>query len=87
MFLVADLMLGIGCRFIYRHTGALPAYRGELKFIQISTKKSEIGKIFPVDLGIVSDAGKAIDALIKSAEELGVKSASAIAPNIHAWCS
>ena len=60
VFLEADLVLGIGCRFTDRHTGALDVYRGNRRFIHINIDPGEIGKIFPADLGIVADARGAI---------------------------
>jgi tartronate-semialdehyde synthase len=82
VFLDSDLVLGIGCRFTDRHTGALAVYRGGRKFIHINIEPSEIGKIFPADLGIVSDAGKAIDALMDEARRRGAGRASAREPGI-----
>ena len=76
VFLDSDLVLGIGCRFTDRHTGAIDVYRGGRKFIHINIEEKEIGKIFPADLGIVSDAGKAIDALLEEAKKSGVKSSN-----------
>ena len=73
VFLDSDLVLGIGCRFTDRHTGAMDVYRGERKFIHINIEPSEIGKIFPADLGIVADAGKAIAALLEAAEKLNAE--------------
>ncbi len=69
IFLEADLVLGIGCRFTDRHTGDVRVYRGERKFIHINVEPHEIGKIFPADLGIVADAKKAVEALIAEAEK------------------
>ncbi len=74
VFLDSDLVLGIGCRFTDRHTGAMGVYRGDRKFIHINIEPSEIGKIFPADLGIVSDAKKAIEMMIVEAEKSGTKS-------------
>lgn len=74
VFLDSDLVLGIGCRFTDRHTGALDVYRGERKFIHINIQPSEIGKIIPADLGIVADAKKAIMALWEQAKKNGYKS-------------
>lgn len=65
VFLESDLVLGIGCRFTDRHTGDLKVYRGNRKFIHINIEPSEINKIFPVDLGIVSDAKKAIISMLE----------------------
>ena len=77
VFLDSDLVLGIGCRFTDRHTGALDVYREGRRFIHINIEPSEIGKIFPADLGIVSDAKKAIDALLAEAKRNGKKSSHA----------
>jgi tartronate-semialdehyde synthase len=71
IFLNSDLVLGIGCRFTDRHTGALDVYRGSRKFIHINIDPKEIGKIFPADLGIVSDAKKALCALLDEAKKRG----------------
>jgi tartronate-semialdehyde synthase len=71
IFLDSDLVLGIGCRFTDRHTGALDVYRGNRKFIHINIDPGEIGKIFPADLGIVSDAKKALCALLDEAKKRG----------------
>ena len=75
VFLDSDLVLGIGCRFTDRHTGAIDVYRGDRKFIHINIEPKEIGKIFPADLGIVADAKKAIVALIGETKKNGKKSA------------
>jgi tartronate-semialdehyde synthase len=74
VFLDSDLVLGIGCRFTDRHTGAIDVYRGDRKFIHINVDPKEIGKIFKPDLGIVSDASKAIVSLIAEAKKNGKKS-------------
>jgi tartronate-semialdehyde synthase len=74
VFLESDLVLGIGCRFTDRHTGTLDIYRGERKFIHINVEPSEIGKIFPAELGIVAEAKKAILALTEAAKKEGFSS-------------
>ena len=70
VFLDSDLVLGIGCRFSDRHTGALDVYTRGRKFIQIDIEPTQIGRIFPPDLGIVADAGLALEALKATAREL-----------------
>lgn len=70
VFLDADLVLGIGCRFSDRHTGNLSVYRGQRKFIHIDIEAAQIGKVFQPDLGIVADAGLAIRALEDATREL-----------------
>jgi tartronate-semialdehyde synthase len=68
VLLSSDVVLGIGCRFTDRHTGNIAVYKGDRKFIHINIEKSEIGKIFQPDLGIVADAKKAIDMLLQAAQ-------------------
>jgi len=69
LFLESDLVLSIGNRFADRHTGDLAVYRGERKFIHIDIDPLVIGKVFPADLGIVSDAKLAVEALLRVAKE------------------
>jgi tartronate-semialdehyde synthase len=82
VFLDSDLVLGIGCRFTDRHTGALGVYRGGRKFIHVNVEPGEIGKIFPPDLGIVADAKKAAEALLSEARKNGKKSSHADAAKL-----
>ena len=67
-FLGCDLVLGIGCRFNDRHTGKLDVYTEGRRFIHINIDPEHIGRIVPTELGIVADAGLAIDALLKEAK-------------------
>jgi len=69
--LAADLVLGIGCRFTDRHTGNAAVYQGERKFIHIDIDPKEIGKIVKTELGIVSDAGDALEMLLAAAKASG----------------
>jgi tartronate-semialdehyde synthase len=73
LFLESDVVLGIGCRFAERHTGDLAVYRGERKFIHIDIEPTVIGKVLPADLGIVSDAKLAVEALMRMAKEMTPK--------------
>jgi len=75
LFLEADLVLSIGNRFADRHTGDLTVYRGARKFIHVDIDPLVIGKVFPADLGIVSDAKLAVEALLRLARETTVKRA------------
>ena len=68
VLLDSDLVLAIGNRFSDRHTGDLKTYREGRKFIHINIEPSQIGMVFEPDLAIVSDAGLAVDALLKEAE-------------------
>jgi len=64
-FLESDLVLAIGCRFVDRHTGDLEVYTKGRKFIHIDIEPTQIGKIIPTELGIVSDAKTALEALLE----------------------
>jgi tartronate-semialdehyde synthase len=76
VFLESDVVLAIGNRFTDRHTGALPVYRGQRKFIHVNVESKEIGKIFTPDLGIVADAKDAVTKLLALAEKLGQQKGS-----------
>ncbi len=67
IFLESDLVLAVGARFAERHTGDLKIYRGERKFIQIDIDSKQIGRVFEPDLGIVTDAKFALQALLERA--------------------
>ena len=71
-FLNTDMVLGIGCRFSDRHTGNLNVYRGKRKFIHIDIERSQIGRVFKPDLGVVADAKLALRALIERAKARGL---------------
>ncbi|NKQ56441.1 glyoxylate carboligase [Amycolatopsis sp. K13G38] len=63
-FLEADLVLALGARFGDRHTGELEVYRGDRKFIHVDIEPTQLGKVFGPDLGIVSDIGEFLKALL-----------------------
>jgi tartronate-semialdehyde synthase len=69
-FLESDLVLGVGCRFNDRHTGDLAVYTKGRKFIHIDIDPMQIGKILAPELGIVSDAKLALEALLRVAREM-----------------
>jgi tartronate-semialdehyde synthase len=68
-FLESDVVLAVGARFGDRHTGDINVYRGDRKFIHIDIAVEQIGRVFPADLGIVSDAKLALQALREQAAE------------------
>ncbi|MGE4353675.1 MAG: thiamine pyrophosphate-dependent enzyme [Oscillospiraceae bacterium] len=76
IFLGSDLVIGIGCRFSDRHTGNLNVYRKGRRFIHIDIEPKQIGKVFEPDLGIVSDAKLAAEALLKEIKARGLKPTS-----------
>lgn len=61
-----DLILAIGCRLIreYRYLPE-PILKPDTRCIHIEEDPWEIGKVFPVDLGIVADAKSAIRSLVE----------------------
>ncbi len=68
----SDVVLGIGCRFTDRHTGDVAVYREGRKFIHVNIEPTQIGKVFPADLGIVSDAKLAAVALLDEVKARGL---------------
>ena len=61
-----DLVLAIGCRLIreYRYI-ADPVIKPQTRCVHIEEDPWEIGKIFPVDVGIIADAKSALSALLE----------------------
>lgn len=70
IFLESDCVLAIGARFADRHTGDLEVYRGKRRFIHIDIEPTQIGRVFEPDLGIVSDAKLALQALLETARAM-----------------
>jgi tartronate-semialdehyde synthase len=68
-FLRSDYVLGIGNRWANRHTGSLEVYRGTRKFVHVDIEPTQIGRVFCPDLGIVSDAGAALELFVRVARE------------------
>ncbi|MDE1858091.1 MAG: thiamine pyrophosphate-binding protein [Thaumarchaeota archaeon] len=66
----ADLVLAVGCRFSERSTGF-----GKLKvknLVQVDIDPGELGKIFPVRLGICADARAFLKGFLEKAAQAGV---------------
>jgi benzoylformate decarboxylase len=61
-----DVILAIGCRLIreYRYLSE-PVMKPETRCIHIEEDPWEIGKVFPVDVGIIADAKSALRSLIE----------------------
>ncbi|MFF8726155.1 glyoxylate carboligase [Streptomyces sp. NPDC015171] len=82
-FLESDFVLGIGNRWANRHTGyKLDVYRGERKFVHVDIEPTQLGKIFPPDYGVVSDAKAALELFVEVAKEL---KAEGKLPDRSAW--
>lgn len=63
-------MLAVGARFGDRHTGAnLDVYRGGRTFVHVDIEPGQIGRVFEPDLGVVSDAGLFLTALLAAARK------------------
>lgn len=80
--LESDFVLGIGNRWANRHTGGLDTYRRGRTFVHIDIEPTQIGRVFPPDLGVVSDAGAALRGLVAIARE---HAAAGDAPDWSAW--
>jgi tartronate-semialdehyde synthase len=68
-FLASDFVLGIGNRWANRHTGGLELYRRGRTFVHVDIEPTQIGRVFPPDYGIVSDAGAALALFVEVARE------------------
>lgn len=65
--LESDFVLGIGNRWSNRHTGGLDTYRRGRTFVHIDIEPTQIGRVFPPDYGIASDAKAALTLLAADA--------------------
>jgi tartronate-semialdehyde synthase len=83
-FLESDFVLGIGNRWANRHTGDLAVYTKGRKFVHVDIEPTQLGKIFPPDLGIASDARAALELFVEVAKEL--KAAGRL-PDRSAWAA
>ncbi|WP_406515007.1 glyoxylate carboligase [Streptomyces sp. NBC_00873] len=83
-FLESDFVLGIGNRWANRHTGDLAVYTKGRKFVHVDIEPTQLGKIFPPDLGIASDARAALELFVEVAKEL--KAAGKL-PDRSAWAA
>src|SRR5215207_3547064 len=76
LFLESDLVVGIGNRWAERHAGDLDVYRGDRKFVHVDIDPRQIGRVFPPDLAVVSDAKLALQAMIQTARDMTSELAS-----------
>ena len=60
-----DVLIAIGMRFSDRVTGNPSTYAPRAKVIHIDVDRTEIGKIIPVDVGILGDAAEVLERLTK----------------------
>jgi tartronate-semialdehyde synthase len=66
-FLRSDFVLGIGNRWANRQTGSLDIYTKGRKFVHVDIDPMQIGRVFCPDLGIVGDAGYALEEFVAAA--------------------
>ena len=81
-FLASDFVLGIGNRWANRHTGDLATYRAGRKFVHVDIEPTQIGRVFSPDLGITSDAGAALEAILEVVRE---RKAAGRVPDYSQW--
>ncbi|GAA1366754.1 glyoxylate carboligase [Arthrobacter rhombi] len=81
-FLDSDFVLGIGNRWANRHTGGLETYRAGRTFVHVDIEPTQIGRVFSPDLGVVSDAGAALQVLLEVATE---RRAAGTLPDYTVW--
>ena len=84
-----DVLLNVGARFDDRVTGKLSEFCPTAKKIHIDIDASSINKNVMVDLGIVADAGLALEALLKTwkarQKKLDAKALKAWWKQIEGW--
>jgi acetolactate synthase-1/2/3 large subunit len=66
-----DLLIAIGMRFDDRATGKVSAFAPNAKIVHIDVDTAEIGKNIEVDIPIVADAKKALDAIYETSNPTG----------------
>src|SRR6188472_2629133 len=80
--LQSDFVLGIGNRWANRHTGSIEVYRRGRTFVHVDIEPTQIGRVFPPDYGIVSDAKAALELFVQAAKERQAKLAL---PDYGVW--
>ncbi|MDT5324695.1 MAG: tartronate-semialdehyde synthase [Mycobacterium sp.] len=80
--LASDFVLGIGNRWANRHTGGLDTYRAGRTFVHVDIEPTQIGRVFPPDYGIVSDAGAALELFVDVARQ---RKAAGALPDRATW--
>jgi tartronate-semialdehyde synthase len=80
--LESDFVLGIGNRWANRHTGGLDTYRKGRTFIHVDIEPTQLGRVFPPELGIVSDAKAALALFTEVARE---RKAADLLPDRRSW--
>ena len=77
-----DVLLAVGARFDDRVTGRRKAFSPGARKIHIDIDRSSVNKNVPVEIPIIADAGRALDAMVR---EWNATPGKADAPAIAAW--
>jgi acetolactate synthase-1/2/3 large subunit len=80
-----DLMICVGARFDDRVTGRIDAFSPGSKKIHIDIDPSSINKVIRVDVPIIADSGKALDAMIKALGKSKLPDISDWKAQIEGW--
>lgn len=80
-----DLMICVGARFDDRVTGRIDAFSPGSKKIHIDIDPSSINKVIRVDVPIIADSGKALDAMIKALGKSKLQDISDWKAQIEGW--
>ena len=67
----ADLVIAVGARFDDRVTGRLDAFSPTSRKVHIDIDRSSINKTVRIDLAVVADAGRALDAMVAAWKQRG----------------
>jgi acetolactate synthase I/II/III large subunit len=78
----ADLILCLGARFDDRVTGRLDAFAPHSKKVHVDIDRSSINKTVAVDVPVVADCGRAIEAILAALKARGFKK-----PDLADWWS
>jgi len=76
----ADLILCLGARFDDRVTGRLDAFAPNSKKVHVDIDRSSINKVVQVDVPVVADCSRAIEAIIAELKARGYHK-----PDLSAW--
>jgi acetolactate synthase-1/2/3 large subunit len=77
----SDMILAVGARFDDRVTGKISSFAPHAKIIHMDVDPAEIGKNVRVDIPVVGDAKKALEAWLKKSSQ------SPSLPGLRRCCS
>ena len=68
----ADVVLGLGCRFLNVNTINWSLIPTDCKIIQVETDPLEIGRQYAVELGVLADSGRFLDDALAHCADAGI---------------